>query len=71
LFITPPVAKAGNKKTFLVAIAVRNVFTVEVFLPDPERHAIYRDLYEQGYLRLQKALRHHFSEKEKGVAEYE
>jgi xylulokinase len=44
---------------------------VEVFLPDPERHAIYRDLYEQGYLRLQEALRHHFSEKEKAVAEYE
>ena len=27
--------------------------SVEVFLPNPERHAIYRGLYEQGYLPLQ------------------
>jgi sugar (pentulose or hexulose) kinase len=44
---------------------------VEVFLPDSERHAIYRRLYEQGYLRLQEALRHHFNGKEKELAEYE
>src|SRR5215216_1723014 len=44
---------------------------VEVFLPDHERHATYRRLYEQGYLRLQNALRHHFNEVEKELAEYE
>ena len=44
---------------------------VEVFLPDHERHATYRRLYEQGYLRLQNALRHHFNEIEKELAEYE
>jgi MFS family permease len=32
LFITPPVAKAGYKKTFLVAIAVRNIFTAGLLL---------------------------------------
>jgi xylulokinase len=37
---------------------------VEVFLPDGERHAVYRRLYEQGYLHLQKALRQHFNGKE-------
>ncbi|MGB8982029.1 MAG: FGGY-family carbohydrate kinase, partial [Anaerolineales bacterium] len=37
---------------------------VEVVLPDRERHAIYRRLYEQGYLRLQEALKQHFNEKE-------
>ena len=44
---------------------------VEVFLPDRERHAVYRRLYEQGYLRLQEALRHHFNGKESELAEYE
>ena len=44
---------------------------VEVFLPDPERHSIYRRLYEQGYLRLQDALRLHFNGAEKELAEYE
>ena len=44
---------------------------VEVFLPDRERHAVYRRLYEQGYLRLQEALRHHFNDKEKEFIEYE
>lgn len=44
---------------------------VEVFLPDPERHAVYRNLYEQGYLPLQEALRQHFNEREKEIAEYE
>ena len=44
---------------------------VEVFLPDPARHALYRRLYEQGYLRLQDALRHHFNGTEKEIAEYE
>jgi sugar (pentulose or hexulose) kinase len=44
---------------------------VEIFLPDSERHAIYRRLYEQGYLRLQEALRQHFNEKENELAEYE
>src|SRR5215216_3861082 len=44
---------------------------VEVFLPDRERHAMYRRLYEQGYLRLQEALRLHFNEREKELAEYE
>jgi sugar (pentulose or hexulose) kinase len=44
---------------------------VEVFLPDRERHGIYRRLYEQGYLRLQEALSHHFNEKEKELTEYE
>lgn len=44
---------------------------VEVFLPDSERHAVYRHLYEQSYLRLQEVLRHHFAEKEKELAEYE
>ena len=44
---------------------------VEVFLPDTERHAVYRHLYEQGYLRLQNALRHHFNGTEKEIAEYE
>ena len=34
----------------------------EVFLPDGERHTIYRRLYEQGYLSLQKVLRQHFNE---------
>jgi xylulokinase len=37
---------------------------VEVFLPDPGRHATYRRLFEQGYLLLQKALRQHFNGKE-------
>jgi xylulokinase len=37
---------------------------VEVFLPDGERHTVYRRLYEQGYLLLQKALRQHFNGKE-------
>ena len=36
----------------------------EVFLPDNERHAIYRRLYQQGYLGLQEALRRHFHEKQ-------
>lgn len=44
---------------------------VEVFLPDRERHAVYRRLYEQGYLRLQEALRHHFNGPEKELEEYE
>jgi len=44
---------------------------VEVFLPNRERHAMYRRLYEQGYLRLQAALRLHFNEREKELAEYE
>ncbi|HJR78707.1 MAG TPA: FGGY family carbohydrate kinase [Anaerolineales bacterium] len=44
---------------------------VEVFLPDPERHTVYRRLYEQGYLPLQEALSHHFNGKEKEHAEYE
>jgi xylulokinase len=44
---------------------------VEVFLPDPERHAIYHRLYEQGYLRLQDPLRHHFNATEKELAKYE
>jgi sugar (pentulose or hexulose) kinase len=34
---------------------------VEVFLPDSERHTIYRRLYEQGYLLLQEALRQYFN----------
>ena len=42
---------------------------VEVFLPNEERHAIYRRLYEQGYLPLQEALSHHFNGNE--PAEYE
>ena len=37
---------------------------VDVFVPDPERHAVYRRLFEQGYLLLQKALRQHFNGKE-------
>ena len=44
---------------------------VEVFHPDKERHEIYRRLYEQGYLRLQDALRHHFNGNETKRAEYE
>ena len=44
---------------------------VEVFLPDRERHAVYRRLYEQGYLPLQEALSHHFNGTEKEYAEYE
>ncbi|HSL28184.1 MAG TPA: MFS transporter [Anaerolineales bacterium] len=32
LFITPPVAKAGYKKTFLTGIAVRNIFTAGLLL---------------------------------------
>ena len=32
LFITPPVAKAGYKKTFLVGIAARNFFTAGLLL---------------------------------------
>src|SRR5215212_2822010 len=32
LFITPPVAKAGYKKTFLAGIAVRNIFTAGLLL---------------------------------------
>ena len=44
---------------------------VEVFLPDGDRHAVYRQLYEQGYLLLQEALRHHFNRKEKELTEYE
>ena len=37
---------------------------LEVFVPDEERHAMYRRLYEQGYLLFQKALRQHFNGKE-------
>lgn len=37
---------------------------VEVFVPDPDRHTTYRQLFEQGYLLLQKALRQHFNGKE-------
>ena len=44
---------------------------VEVFLPDSERHGIYRRLYEQNYLPLQEILRQHFNEKENELAEYE
>ena len=44
---------------------------VEVFLPDVERHRIYRRLYEQGYLQLQDALRHHFNEREEELTAYE
>lgn len=44
---------------------------VEVFVPDRERHAVYRRLYEQGYLPLQEALSHHFNGEEKKLAEYE
>ncbi|HEY3475978.1 MAG TPA: FGGY family carbohydrate kinase [Anaerolineales bacterium] len=44
---------------------------VEVFLPDHERHVVYRRLYEQGYLRLQDALRHHFNGIQKELVEYE
>jgi sugar (pentulose or hexulose) kinase len=44
---------------------------VEVFVPDMDRHAVYRRLYEQGYLRLQDALRHHFNGTEKELVEYE
>lgn len=44
---------------------------VEVFVPDRERHAVYRGLYEQGYLRLQGALRHHFNGTTKELIEYE
>jgi xylulokinase len=44
---------------------------VEVFLPDAERHGVYRRLYEQGYLRLQDALRHHFNGIDNEFAEYE
>ena len=44
---------------------------VEVFLPDPERHAVYRRLYEQGYLGLQHALKHHFNGTNKELVEYE
>jgi xylulokinase len=44
---------------------------VEVFLPDAERHAVYRRLYEHGFLPLQEALRQYFHEREKEVAEYE
>src|SRR5215216_1475410 len=32
LFITPPVAKAGYKKSFLISIAVRNIFTAGLLL---------------------------------------
>ncbi len=34
---------------------------MEIFLPDPERHEIYRQLYEQGFLFFQKALRQYFN----------
>lgn len=44
---------------------------VELFLPDTERHAVYRRLYEMGYLRLQGLLRQHFNGHEKEVTEYE
>lgn len=44
---------------------------VEVFVPDPERHAVYRRLYEHGYLRLQDALRHHFNGTHQELVEYE
>jgi xylulokinase len=44
---------------------------VEVFLPDSERHAVYRRLYEQGYLPLQESLSHHFNGREKELAKYE
>jgi xylulokinase len=44
---------------------------VEVFLRDRERHVVYRRLYEQGYLRLQDALRHHFNGTEKELSEHE
>ena len=44
---------------------------VEVFLPDAERHAVYCRLYEQGYLRLQEALSHHFNGNNKELVEYE
>ena len=44
---------------------------VEVFLPDRERHASYRRLYEQGYLRLQETFRHHFNGKENELTSYE
>ena len=37
---------------------------VEIFLPNSERHASYRRLYEQGYLRLQEPLRQYFDEKQ-------
>jgi xylulokinase len=37
---------------------------VEVFLPDSQRHVLYRSLYEQGYLPLQETLRHHFNGRE-------
>ena len=46
------------------AIAGLHTNPVEVFLPDSERHATYRRLYEQGYLILQKVLRQHFNGKE-------
>ena len=44
---------------------------VELFLPDSERHAVYRRLYEQGYLPLQESLSRYFNGKEKKFAEYE
>ncbi len=44
---------------------------VEVFLPDSERHIVYQSLYEQGYLQLQEALRHHFNGTENELADYE
>jgi len=44
---------------------------VEVFLPDAERHVVYRRLYEQDYLPLQELLSHHFNGTEKEYAEHE
>jgi sugar (pentulose or hexulose) kinase len=44
---------------------------VEVFVPNTERHVVYKRLYERGYLPLQEALSHHFNGKEKEHAEYE
>lgn len=33
---------------------------VDIYMPDPDRHAIYQQLFEQGYLKLQEPLRAYF-----------
>jgi hypothetical protein len=39
------------------ALAAMRLRSFESFLPDPHNHALYRALYQQGYLTFQSPLR--------------
>jgi sugar (pentulose or hexulose) kinase len=41
----------------------------ETFLPNMEKHSIYQDLYQRGYLNMQEALRRYTSNRRAAITE--